>query len=521
MKNVILLLKLYIKQFIGSFKRSNNKSSQASGYIFAMLIGLLFIFLFTSMGISTVSEAIKVDMPELAIYIQGATCLMFAMLIVVLKCTKIKRSNDADLLLSLPFKKSEIIFARTLSNIVIDFFTIVVTIVPGFVVYYVMVPGTSFMIIVWSLIISILLTILATGLSLLLKHLIYQITKNMKNAEIFQTVISTIFTIAFFVVYFLINQSMYNIDTGVENIFYSFEPLKWIVDLSLKNNLLYLLYIALCSIIPFIIAIIIETRIYGKEVSYYKTTNNKLKFEQHKPFAMLYKKEMMSYLKTPIYVINTIIGGLLLLLTSGLLYAVGPEYVINLFKGFHMEFDRQALGVIVVLLLTLIASTIVTTSSAISLEGKYFWILKVNPIKEKYIFSSKIFVNITIGIIPIILSGVLASLAIGFEYLPFLIIIPFLMLCFSAIMGLFINIKYPKLDWNDESEPIKKGVATLLGFFVGSIPSIIFFILYITVFIKIINPYIYLAIICGIELILVFVAFELLNTKGKKLFKNI
>jgi ABC-2 type transport system permease protein len=51
------------------------------------------------------------------------------------------------------------------------------------------------------------------------------------------------------------------------------------------------------------------------------------------------------------------------------------------------------------------------------------------------------------------------SIALGLLYL----IVPYAYLFFSAVWGLFINIKFPMFDWENDAQVVKQSTAVLLG----------------------------------------------------------
>ena len=106
----------------------------------------------------------------------------------------------------------------------------------------------------------------------------------------------------------------------------------------------------------------------------------------------------------------------------------------------------------------------------------------------------KIFLNLLLGGIPAIVASIIVSFLIGFEYLPFMIILTLLSTLFAATQGLINNLKYYKLDWKDEQEIIKQGMAVLISMGLAVVPGIILFILYFAVFMNLVNPFIYLLI---------------------------
>ena len=92
---------------------------------------------------------------------------------------------------------------------------------------------------------------------------------------------------------------------------------------------------------------------------------------------------------------------------------------------------------------------------------------------------------------------------------------------FAAIVGLINNLKYNKLDWKDEQEIVKQGMAVLISMGVAVVPGIILFVVYFTGLMNVLNPFIYLLIACIFMIILDFILVKYLFTKGVKKFKEI
>ena len=179
------------------------------------------------------------------------------------------------------------------------------------------------------------------------------------------------------------------------------------------------------------------------------------------------------------------------------------------------------INVIIVLVLMLVSGTVITTSASISIEGKHFWILKVHPIDEKIIFASKIALNLLLGGIPSIISAVIVSFSIGFNYLPFIIILMLLNVLFASMVGLISNLKHYKLDWKDEQEIVKQGMAVLISMGLAVVPGIVLFVSYFAGLMNILNPYVYLSLACVVMIIINVMLIRYLLTNGVKRFKEI
>lgn len=116
-----------------------------------------------------------------------------------------------------------------------------------------------------------------------------------------------------------------------------------------------------------------------------------------------------------------------------------------------------------------------TTSVSLSLEGKNLWIIKSVPVSTKKVLDSKILVNLTI-VLPIsVLFGLLMNIKFEMDIITriFLFLIPIAYSFFSAIWGMFINIKLPNYEWTSETAVIKQGASSMIGMLGGPIFALI------------------------------------------------
>ena len=150
MNKLLLLLKTYGKIYLGSISRKGNKKETISGGALVLVLSLVFIVLFTSMSITTIEQFLQLDPPEpvYALYVLTSTGIIFMLLIVVLKGTNFKKSNDHDLLLSLPLSKTTIVLSKILKDYLFDLISLILIMMPGYVCYYMMVKEASIFVIV-------------------------------------------------------------------------------------------------------------------------------------------------------------------------------------------------------------------------------------------------------------------------------------------------------------------------------------------------------------------------------------
>ncbi len=116
-----------------------------------------------------------------------------------------------------------------------------------------------------------------------------------------------------------------------------------------------------------------------------------------------------------------------------------------------------------------------TTSSAISLEGKSLWIIKSLPIDMKQIVNSKIAVNLTTLLPVAILSGIVLSIKTenSFAGTILLFATPIIYSIYVAVLGLYMNLKFPNFTWNSEVIVVKQGISVMTTVLVSTMSIVI------------------------------------------------
>ncbi len=183
----------------------------------------------------------------------------------------------------------------------------------------------------------------------------------------------------------------------------------------------------------------------------------------------LYRRDVRRYVSSRIYITNTAVGMLLLVVLS---------YMIAFTDGL----DSSEFGQLMPLLTTampLFVSFFValscTTSVSLSMEGTTRWILGSSPLRPWDIFLSKILVNITI-VIPLELLSVAilaAGLGISGMDLVLLVVVPTSYALFTPALGMAMNVRYPRYDWSSEYYAVKGGSVSMLGTMGLSLASVI------------------------------------------------
>ena len=105
----------------------------------------------------------------------------------------------------------------------------------------------------------------------------------------------------------------------------------------------------------------------------------------------------------------------------------------------------------------------------ISLEGRAFNILKSIPVKPTTIIISKVLAAVLV-MLPFILIGDLIMFAkFDFSLLEIILILlaSIVLPLLAELIGIALNLKYPKMNAENDAEVVKQSVSTLIATFLG------------------------------------------------------
>ena len=114
-----------------------------------------------------------------------------------------------------------------------------------------------------------------------------------------------------------------------------------------------------------------------------------------------------------------------------------------------------------------------TTAASLSLEGKNRWIMCSAPTQARTVYNSKIAVNLTVILPVLYISAIFIRIAIPCSLMQtvLLFIIPTVYAFFISVLGVYLNIKFPKYDWTSEYYAVKGGAISVLATVGGGMAS--------------------------------------------------
>ena len=419
--------------------------------------------------------------------------------------------KDYDILMSLPIKKSTIILSKLTTLYLSNLLYVLVLMIPSLIAY-VRVASVNFVFYPVFILTLLLIPLIPLIISTILGTIITTITSKFRLKTLVNLIITLLFM--FVIMFFsykmenLSNVDIANLGTSITSKFNQIYPLtRSYINIIKDNDIKSLLIFIVVPIVLFYIFIKVINKFYIKINNNlsrsYKVKNYKLRVKKESSsLKALYKKELKRFLSSPIYLLNSGIGSILLVISVICLVFVGKGKIDEFIGIEGLSTMFMTTGPII---MGIFCALSCTTHSAISLEGKNLWIMKSIPVSPMTIYISKILVNLTILVPSILISAVALSIYLKTSFVTFifLLITPIIYGIFISLVGLILNLSFPNFNYTNEVRVVKQSLpafaSLLLGFIVGLIPLNIkytissnLFVFIVTMVIFVINIFLYI-----------------------------
>lgn len=536
MKKLLSLLKATMSQDMNLFKVKKGESKNKAVILVLTLIVMFAVGSYAYM-IAEALAPINQTIVMVNIFIIVTTLITF--IEGIYKSQGILfEAKDNDLLFSMPIEKSKILFARIAKLITFQTLYNSLFIIPAFAVYiYFERPDAMFYFI--TVLMIFLLPIIPTILSSIIGYIVKGISIKFKLKKLFQTVLTLVFMIGIFFVALNLEQMIGGIEQNADNINQSLEsvyyPVKLYSNLVQNFNIIELLKLLAINIIPTILFICIASIFYFKIIS--KTTeksgkkskyislNNKILKKRPKVVSLI-KKELKRFFDSPVYIINTMFGGVIIVATT-IGVAINFDEMLNAFiVQVGMGIDReQIINLMPKIFYEIVVFTSCLTSitsSMISIEGKSFNVTKSLPVSTKKILLSKIMASNILSTPLILISDIIFFVTFKTEMIDiiYILLISIIMPTLIGVIGLLINLRFPKMDASSDAEVIKQSASSAIAVFIGMAIGIASIILMVTVGSNMnLNFFVMVELVA--LLFIIVVLWNILKIYGTKRFKEI
>lgn len=429
--------------------------------------------------------------------------------------------KDFDLLGALPIKQSTIVTSKLLVMMIFIYLFALIIALPIYVIWWWFINPPfwhAFLFLGLFLLTPVPLMLLGSVVSFFIRR----ITQRWVHANVMQTIFSILFVLTFVMLSSISPEVWLSwLPLSIPNLFLFLQD--WFLLAGIQTDwLIWMLYILVHIFLIFAYVKVMSGPLLLMNQNRQLATiqaNAKVPNKITSVFHHFVIKESKRFFGTAIYVLNTGFGVILMLIFSGSLL-IFPETI----NTFFAEFEGGQVSPIWVgfFILGFMLATIYTPAVSLSLEGKNFSLLKALPVQAMTIYHAKIVFNLWLMIPPTFLAVMAMAIALQLDVMLTLLLLISLVL-FSMLLSLFflfVNLWFPRFDFQHEVEVVKQSLAALIAVFGGFAWLSILGVFALGIFGSF-NLMFQLLFVIGFEAILIGVAYGWLKQYGPKRFDTL
>ena len=438
-------------------------------------------------------------------------------------------AKDNDLLLSLPLRPFTILISRIAALLLLDYLLEAFIAIPAGIIWLVYQPATILGII-FFVVAVLVLPLASLALASLFAWLIALASSRLRNKNLITMLLSLAFLVAYFWIYPNIFRYVQVLISNGEQIGTTIQravfPAYHLGLAITEGSLVSMLIFIICAVAPFVIALLILSTNFIKIA----TTNRgalKIKYTEKALKASgvrtaFINKELRHFWATPMYILNSAMGVILMLL-GAVFFLIKRGMVLGYIEQFNKTGISLSPAILICVVLCVVAALNLVSAPSISLEGKNLWIAQSLPVRTFDILMSKVTMHILVCGMPTLAASLIFSLALQAtaDQVLLILVVPFLFTAFSAFLGVVINLQFPKLDWINEVQPIKQGLATLFSMAASFAVVAAMIVLYIFALSDVLGAETYLLLCTAFLVIVILVLYVYLKNGGSRRFETL
>ena len=465
-----ILIKAQLQSVLASLTRtSRGKRLSVAGAV--LLIAFLAVIYLSFFGFTF--YALALALPGMGLgwfYFALAAIMAFALGFIGSVFTaqqQLFAARDNELLLAMPIRPRDILGARMAVLLLLDYAFTLVVLLPAGVVWLMVVGGTAGG--VFGFVLSaLLLPLIIMCFTCLFAWLLALISSRMRNKTVITLVLYLAFLAAYFYFYMNLQQLLTELIANSEQIagaFVAVYPLYAFGQASL-GSWLHIAGFAACCVIPFALVYAILSRgflaVTTRRPSVKKLVYRERALKTSGVGAALLRKELGRFAANGMYILNAAMGSVLTVAAAVALIIYRDE-AMQLLSVLPEGMGEGA----VILALCFLNATDVISAPSISLESKTLWLLKSLPVPAWRILMAKVYLHLVIALPPTLIASACCCIALPFPPAgaAMVVLIPALTCVFGALLGVAVNLRYPKFDYINETAVIKNSMSVTVTLF--------------------------------------------------------
>ena len=537
-----LLKKEFMALFSGVSLDRRKGTKRSKGGIIGMAVLFLFCYIsiaFAFLGTSTLfADALLPDRLWLCMALTGLSSLLVAVIgSVFMTYSILYKAKDNEMLLALPIPPMSMLLSKMVSIYIMALIFSALPIIPALIILLTSGFAVSAASVVFTILSVFFIAMLATALGCLLGWLVALVIGLFPRKNVATVIFTLLFLGVYYTFYFRINKILQNLVANIDsvegNISAYVYPFYKMGQGCAGDAVSFIIFAVICiaamAIVCFILSrtfIRIATRTEKQVSVEYKEKKADM---QSVPKA-LFKKELKHYLGSAAYLLNSSMG-IIFMIVAAVALLIKAGTVRDLMEMLKTQFGGSLAGLPIADLLTLaigwalcfLSSNNDITAPSISLDAKTLWLNKSLPVDYMQIFDAKRKLHLVLTVVPILI--LLAAIAIVLKMdimsIFYCAVLVILFIYFCANMGLVLNLRFPNLNWTNETMAVKQGASVTLALFGNWALLLILGALYAFVLRKVLSPIAYMRILIALFLIAALLTNAWLQSHGRKRYQEL
>lgn len=488
---LLTLIKIRIKALLSGLgsgsKKKTTKGSKILYAILAIYVLVVFLGLFGIIFYKICDAFIAMGLGWLYFAFMGLMIFFLCFIGSVFATqNQIFEAKDNEMLLAMPLKPRDILMSRMVSLLGLNLVMELIVLIPGAAVF-IYTNGISLLGAVILILTALLLPFMVMAVSALAGWLIALISSRMRRKNVVITVLMVVLFGAYMYVCFMwqkyINVLVENGEAVADAIKKAMPPFYHLGMGIFEGSFGSFAVFAAFAIVPFAVVywvisasfVRIATANRGRKRIEYKARAMKVSGQK----AALVKKEMTHFFGSPSYMFNAGIGLVFMPVVAAIVWYQMRKDDVSMIVSL-IDPDGSLAGSAVCGVLGILASMVTISAPSISVEGKTMWILKSLPVRASDALMTKAYAHIAISLPCLLLSAVIFEIALSMDVTGRImtVVYPVVMTVFFALLGLLLNLRFPKFDWINEAVAVKQSMSVFLAVMIAMISSIAPVVLY-------------------------------------------
>ncbi len=473
------LVKLRFKAILYNFSTAVRGKGRAARIAFSLLMVYAFGTIAVSMGVLFYQLAAPLNAMGydwLLFALAGLMAMAFALFSSTLGSkNQLYNAKDNELLLAMPIKPAYILAARLIGLSFTDYLVGGIILLPAYV-GRTMALGFDFLALLRFIPLFVMFPMLPVALGSFFGWLLSLAEKRVRNKNLVTMVLSLALMAAYFLLIDNASEAIAYLQESGAEMAASLAPILPVYSFGMAaaGDPLHMLIFAALSLGSIGLAAALLGRSFNKiALAPTHTRRQETGSLSHRRRSMgwaLLHKELRRFTSSPGYMLNAGMGLIMMPIAAAAL----ASQLGQLTMAFElMGLEGLTLPAAAAWVMALICSMTFISAASVSLEGKNLWLLRSLPVDSGLILLSKARLHTLVCLPFCLVSSVICIVVLKAEawLWPALILIPMAQSALCGLMGVAVNLLFPKLDWTNETQVVKQGMSTLAAMLLGAVSA--------------------------------------------------